>query len=30
MLRVRLTNTAELDQLLSADQYDDFLAAGAE
>ena len=30
MLRVRLTDATELDQLLSADQYDDFLAAGAE
>jgi glycine cleavage system H protein len=30
MLKVRLTNPAELEQLLSAEQYDDFLAAGAE
>jgi len=27
MLRVRLTNPAELEQLLSADQYDDFLVS---
>jgi glycine cleavage system H protein len=27
MLRVRLTNTTELEQLLSADQYDDFLVS---
>jgi glycine cleavage system H protein len=27
MLRVRLTNVSELDQLLSADQYDDFLVS---
>jgi glycine cleavage system H protein len=30
MLRVRLTNTVELEQLLSAEQYDDFLASRAE
>lgn len=30
MLRVRLTNAAELEQLLSAAQYDDFLASGAD
>jgi len=27
MLRVRLTNAGELDQLLSAEQYDDFLVS---
>jgi glycine cleavage system H protein len=27
MLRVRLTNTSELDQLLTADQYEDFLVS---
>jgi glycine cleavage system H protein len=27
MLRVRLTNTSELEQLLTADQYDDFLVS---
>jgi glycine cleavage system H protein len=30
MLRVRLTNAVELEQLMSAEQYDDFLASGAE
>lgn len=30
MLKVRLTDPAQLDQLLNADQYDDFIAAGAE
>jgi glycine cleavage system H protein len=29
MLRVRLTNSAELDQLLSAAQYDDYVATEA-
>jgi len=29
MLRVRLTNSAELEQLLSAAQYDDFVATEA-
>ena len=30
MVRVRLSDTAELDKLLSAQEYDDYLAQGAE
>jgi glycine cleavage system H protein len=30
MIRVRLSNTSELDSLLSADEYEDFLRTAAE
>ena len=30
MLRVRLSDPAEIDKLLSAQDYDDFIAQGAE
>jgi len=30
MLRVRLSDSGEIDKLLSAEEYDDFIAQGAE